>query len=134
MKNVVIAAVMTLLTMGVLDAIWLTTMTSRLYRRELGDLLLATPAWAPAFAFYLLYAVGTLILIVLPALRGDWTLSYAMLMGALLGAVAYGTYDLTNLATLRGWSVTVSALDIAWGALLTSVTVGIALSSARQFD
>ncbi len=133
MNQTIIAAAATLITMGVLDAVWLTTMTSRLYRRELGDLLLAAPLWAPAIGFYLLYAVGTLLLVVLPALRGEWTLGHAMLVGLLLGFVAYGTYDLTNMATLRGWSVTVSAIDMVWGAGLTAVTAAVALIAARRF-
>jgi len=133
-NQTMVAAAATLITMGVLDAVWLTTMTPRLYRRELGELLLAAPSWVPAIAFYLLYAVGTLLLVILPALRGEWTLGHAVLIGAMLGLVAYGTYDLTNLATVRGWSVTVTLVDMVWGAVLTAVTVAIALTAARQFD
>lgn len=74
MSRTAVSFLATLLSLGVLDAIWLTTMTTRLYRRQLSGLLLATPSWAPAFAFYLLYAVGVVVLVVRPALDGDWSL------------------------------------------------------------
>ncbi len=127
------AVVTTLLSMGVLDAIWLSTMTSRLYRREMPALLLETPAWAPAVAFYLLYAVGVVLLVVRPALDGDWTLGRVVGTGALLGLVAYGTYDLTNQATLRGWSTLVTVVDMTWGATLTAIVATIAVAAARRF-
>lgn len=127
------AVAATLLSMGVLDAIWLSTMTSRLYRREMPALLLETPSWAPAVAFYLLYAVGVVLLVVRPALDGDWTLGRVVGIGALLGLVAYGTYDLTNQATLRGWSTLVSVVDLTWGATLTAVVSTIAVAAARRF-
>ena len=73
MRRMILAAVTTLITMGLLDAIWLTTMTARLYRRQLADLLLDHPDLRPAIAFYLLYAVGVLILVVLPAREYGWT-------------------------------------------------------------
>jgi uncharacterized membrane protein len=132
MGQMTTAIVATLLSMGMLDAIWLSTMTSRLYRREMPSLLLETPSWAPAVAFYLLYAVGVVLLVVRPALDGDWTLARAAGTGALLGLVAYGTYDLTNQATLRGWSALVTAVDLTWGATLTAVVATVAVAAARR--
>ncbi len=133
MGRTAVAIVATLLSMGVLDAIWLTTMTTRLYRRQLSGLLLDTPSWAPAVAFYLLYAVGVVVLVVRPALEGEWPLGRVVAIGALLGLVAYGTYDLTNQATLRGWSTVVTAVDMAWGASLTAAVAAIAITAARRF-
>lgn len=132
MSRTVVAIAATLLSMGVLDAIWLSTMTTRLYRRELQGLLLDPPNWAPAVAFYVLYAVGVAVLVVLPALSREQPVIGAMALGALLGAVAYGTYDLTNQATLRGWSWLVTAVDMTWGAALTSMVVGVAVAAARR--
>ena len=125
--------VVTLLSMGVLDAIWLSTMTSRLYRREMPSLLLETPSWPPAAAFYLLYAVGVVLLVVRPALDGDWTPGRVAGTSALLGLVAYGTYDLTNQATLRGWSTLVTMVDLTWGATLTATVATVAVVVARRF-
>lgn len=132
MSRELIAAVSLLVTMGLLDAIWLGTMTSRLYRPQLGDLLLPAPQWLPALAFYLLYAIGALVLVALPALREDWTVTRAALTAALLGLVAYGTYDLTSAATIRGWSNVVTVVDMVWGASLTAVSVTVAIAVARR--
>lgn len=133
MNQATIAALTTLLSMGVLDAIWLSTMTARLYRRQLPGLLLDIPNWGPALAFYVLYAAGVVVLVVLPALEHEYPLGRAILFGALLGLVAYGTYDLTNQATLRGWSSVVTLVDMTWGASLTAIVVGIAVTAARRF-
>jgi len=107
-----------------LDAIWLSRIALGMYRRELGSLLLEKPNLPIASAFYLLYVAGIVILAVVPALgEGGWT--KAMLMGAVLGLVAYGTYDITNLSTLKGWSTRLALIDIAWGTGLTAVSATI---------
>jgi uncharacterized membrane protein len=100
-----------------LDAIWLSTMAERLYRPQLGDLLAKDFRAAPAVAFYLLYLFGIVYFAALPALR-EGGRRKALVNGALLGLVAYGTYDLTNQATLRHWPVLVTALDLIWGSFL----------------
>ena len=103
-----------------LDAIWLSQVGLGLYRREIGALLLEQPNLPVAGLFYLLFVAGIVLLVVQPAAAdGDWLA--ALWMGALLGLVAYGTYDITNLSTLRGWSPTIAAIDVAWGAALTAV-------------
>lgn len=132
MTRLGIAGVATLLTMGVMDAVWLVTMTPRLYRRQIPDLLLDSPQWAPAVAFYLLYAAAVLVLVIRPALEGDWGLPRLLASGALLGLAAYGTYDLTNQATLRGWSTLVTTVDMAWGASLTATVGTVATLVARR--
>lgn len=133
MSQPVVATITVLVTMGILDAVWLTTMTARLYRRQMPDLLLAAPQWAPALAFYVLYAAGVVILVVLPALERDHTVLRTAAMAALLGMVAYGTYDLTNHATVRGWSPVVTLVDLAWGTTLTAVVATVSLIAARRF-
>lgn len=103
-----------------LDAIWLSQVGLGLYRREIGALLLEQPNLPVAGLFYLLFVAGIVLLVVQPAAaNGDWLA--ALWMGALLGLVAYGTYDITNLSTLRGWSPTIAAIDVVWGAALTAV-------------
>lgn len=107
--------------MLILDAIWLTVSAPRLYRPLLGDLLADDFRLAPAAIFYVLYVAGIVILAVLPAIdAGKW--QAAAMSGAVLGLVAYGTYDLTNQATLRTWPAMLTAIDLAWGTVLTSVT------------
>lgn len=104
-----------------LDFLWLTNMTASFYRPRLGALLLDQPNLYGAAAFYLLYIAGIVQLAVVPALApgGSWTA--ALVAGAVLGLIAYGTYDMTNLATLKGWSLSVSLVDMAWGTVLTGL-------------
>jgi uncharacterized membrane protein len=110
--------------MLVLDAIWLTTMVPRLYKPALGELLADPPNLWIAGVFYLLYLVGVVVFAVLPAHgQGNWLL--ALGAGALLGLVAYGTYDFTNLSTLRNWPLSLSLIDVAWGVVLTAVTATV---------
>ena len=122
----------TALTFVVCDAIWLSLTAERLYRAKLGDLLLADFRVAPAIAFYLLYLAGILVLAILPALpSGRWTAAF--LRGAMLGLVAYGTYDLTNQATVRGWSGVVTAADLCWGTVLTGTAATVGFLVLRWF-
>lgn len=114
----------------VLDVMWLTVMIDRVYRPGIGHLMLDRPNLAAAVPFYLLYVAGIVVFAALPGMRAqDWTM--ALWLGALLGLFAYGTYDLTNLATLRGWSVSVSIIDMVWGSVVTAAaaTAGMAAAS-----
>ena len=120
MRTSVIAYIASCVVLFGLDFIWLTTSVPVLYKPRVGHLLLETPNMPAAAGFYLLYVVGVVALCVLPALdQGSWF--RAAWTGALLGLVAYGTYDMTNLATLIGWSGVVSAVDMVWGAVVTGV-------------
>jgi len=114
-----------------IDAIWLTLTAKPLYRRELGDLMLDQPNFVAAGLFYLIYITGLVVLVGLPAgddvMRALWT-------GAVLGLMAYATYDLTNLATLRGFSPRLVLIDIAWGTTLTGVTAAVGLWIASRFS
>jgi uncharacterized membrane protein len=111
------------------DAIWLGFAAIGYYREQLGDLLLEKPIISVAILFYALYLVGLVLFAVTPGLREEsWKV--ALIMGGLFGLFTYGTYDLTNLATLRNWSVGVSLLDMAWGVFISALasTAGYALS------
>ena len=108
-------------TLLALDIVWLMLAVPRLYRPQMGSLLADQPNLAVAAIFYLLYVVGIVVFVVLPAVgSGSWL--SALGLGALLGLVAYGTYDFTNLATLRGWPVTLSFIDVTWGIFLTATS------------
>lgn len=109
----------------VLDAIWLTLMADRLYRPAIGHLMLERFALAPAAAFYAIYLAGVVVFAVSPALgSGRWLT--ALGLGALLGFMAYATYDLTNQATLKDWSWTVTIADLCWGTFVTAVAAAVA--------
>jgi uncharacterized membrane protein len=104
---------------ALIDSVWLRTMYTRLYQPEIGDMLYkgGFRLW-PAVIFYLLYILGMMIFAVGPALQsGKW--QTALVWGALLGFFCYATYDLTNYATLKVWSMKVTILDIIWGTVLT---------------
>jgi uncharacterized membrane protein len=101
------------------DAIWLTLTATPLYRARLGTLMLDKPEAVPAVVFYVLYVLGVVVLVILPAVSArSW--EFALTRGALLGCIAYATYDLTNQATLRGWSPVITCADIVWGTILTA--------------
>ncbi len=107
--------------MLVMDIIWLTTMVPLIYRPALGDMLADPPNLWVAAVFYLVYVVGVVVFAVLPALsQQNWLV--ALGAGALLGLVAYGTYDFTNLSTLKNWPVSLSLIDVCWGIFLTATT------------
>lgn len=117
MKKALLAYVSTLLAFLVLDGLWLGVLMAPTYRALLGSLMLDQPLLAPAAVFYLLYVFGCVVFVVLPAK----TWRRASTLGALLGLVAYGTYDLSNWATLHGWSAQLALMDMAWGTLATCI-------------
>jgi len=108
-----------------IDFVWLSTATKRIYQPYLGDLLLEKPNLPVAAVFYLFYIVGLIALAIIPGLR-EASVVGAIWRGALFGAIAYATYDLTNLATLNGWAWQISVIDIVWGTVLNTAvaTVG----------
>ncbi len=119
MKTYISAYFFTLIAFLVIDFIWLSTMASRLYRPAIGDLLAENFRLAPAIIFYLIYAAGLTFLAVRPALiSGQWTT--ALVYGAAVGFMAYATYDLTNQATLKSWSTTLTIADLLWGTFVSA--------------
>ena len=130
--TIAIAYVTALVTFVVVDLVWLAVVAKSFYRSQLSGLLADQFNMAAALAFYLVYIVGVMIFAVVPALRsGAWT--DALLYGALFGFFCYATYDLTNLATLKGWPLTLSLVDMAWGAALTGATALAAYTVASRF-
>lgn len=113
----------------VVDLLWLGVIARGFYRRELGALLRPDVRWGPAVLFYLLFVAGILVFAVFPALERG-TLGRALLLGGLFGAISYATYDLTNLATLRGFPPIVAVVDIAWGAFLAALIAAVAYKLA----
>lgn len=111
------------------DSIWLTTMLS-FYRFHLGMLLVPEPNLWAAGLFYLLYALGVVVLVVRPRLPSDAWCGVA-LRGALFGLVAYGTYDLTNQATVPHWPWSLTLVDMAWGCVLTACAATFGALVAR---
>lgn len=118
------------LTFAAIDFVWLTTMTDRLYKPVLGPIMADKPDMTAAVAFYLISIAGTVFLAIAPALKeGNWT--RAAINGAVLGFVAYATYDLTNQATLAVWQTKLTIIDLIWGTTLTMVSATGGYFAAR---
>jgi uncharacterized membrane protein len=119
MKSLAVGYLVALGTLAVLDALWLGVVSREFYKARMGQLLLDKPLWSAAILFYLVHAAGIAVFAVPPATAaGTWLA--ALLYGALFGFCVYAAYDLTNLATLRGWSMALSLVDLAWGAVVTA--------------
>lgn len=115
-----------------MDAVWLLATNKPLYRATLGEMLLPSLNAAPAVVFYLIYPIGLLVFAIAPALRNG-TLLPAAIYGALFGVLAYGTYDLTNFATLKNWSLQITIADMVWGGFASAAACTIATFVARRF-
>lgn len=114
-----------------IDGIWLGLVARNLYKDNLGHLMAAKPSWGPAIIFYLLYVAGVILFAVYPNLDKG-SLAKAALLGAILGGLAYATYDLTNAATLKNWPLKITVIDILWGSLLTGIVAAIGYIVAQR--
>ncbi len=124
LKNLAIYASF-LFTLIAIDLVWLLGIAKNLYRDQMGDLMASEPKLMAGLAFYLLYALGVCIFVIIPALsKQSWI--YALQYGALFGLFCYMTYDLTNLAVIRNFPTQLALIDIAWGSFVTAVCSGIA--------
>lgn len=115
----------------VMDLVWLFLTVPLWYRPALGGLLRPVPSVPVAVVFFLLYIVGLVALAVIPGLREQYAFG-ALWRGALFGLVAYATYDLTNLATLANWPVSISLIDMTWGLVLNSVVATVGFYGGRM--
>jgi uncharacterized membrane protein len=113
-----------------IDIIWLGFVAKGFYRNNLGELLRPDVNWTAAIVFYLLYIGGILIFATMPALEKN-SLYQAVVLGGLFGFFAYATYDLTNLATLKGWPLNVVIVDIIWGIVLTASVAAVSFLIGR---
>ena len=114
-----------LLSLVVIDLIWLLGIAKNLYRDEMGSLMASEPKLLAGLGFYLLYALGASIFVIIPAIsKQSWL--YAVQYGALFGLFCYMTYDLTNLAVIRDFPVRLAFIDIVWGSAVTALSATIA--------
>lgn len=128
----VIAYVVTTLIFLAIDYVWLGYVAKDFYHDRLGHLMAEKVNFGVAAAFYLIYTIGIVIFAIKPALAND-NLLLALGYGALLGLLAYGTYDVTNMATLKDWPVIVSVVDIVWGVSITAITAVAGAFLTSQF-
>ncbi len=109
-----------------IDFVWLSNAGRLIYRPEIGALLRDKPDFVVAFVFYAFYALGLLVFVIVPSLPYPG-LGKAILYGAFFGFVAYATYDLTNLATLKGFTFRIAMIDLAWGTVLSGTVSVVAV-------
>lgn len=123
MRSIAVAYFATLVAFLALDSVWLTLMGNALYRPVMGDMLLDGFRPAPAILFYLIYMAGLVYFVVRPGLTQDfWP---TLINSALFGVACYATYDLTNQATLKNWSTTLTLTDLAWGAIVSAFAASV---------
>lgn len=119
-KSIIFSYLLTFIVFLMVDMLWLGIIAKNLYQKYLGDFLTDKVNWTAAFIFYFLYVVGISIFTIYPAVNKDSAVN-AIVMGALFGVFTYATYDLTNLATLKGWPLPIVFIDILWGAVLSAI-------------
>ncbi len=104
-----------------IDLLWLGIVAKNTYQKYIGELLKPDVNWVAAILFYLLFIGGLVIFVLMPAVdSSSWV--KALLLGALFGFITYATYDLTNLATLKGWPIQITIIDLLWGTFLGAST------------
>lgn len=108
----------------VIDLVWLGVVAKDFYGTQLGDKMAKQINWTAAIIFYALYILGLMVLVIVPSLQSD-DLIQAFWLGAFVSFMMYATYDLTNLATLEGWPLKMTLVDLVWGTVLGSLTSGI---------
>jgi uncharacterized membrane protein len=121
-----------LATFLIIDAIWLGAVAATFYRTHLGFLLAPEPVWLAAGIFYLLFVLGIQVLVVLPGL-GSGRLRPPLVRAAFFGLVTYATYDLTNLATIDGWPLVVTLVDLVWGMAISTAVALAGLGVGRRW-
>lgn len=130
MTNYTIAYLAAAIVFCLMDFVWLTIVAKNFYQSRMGFLMLDEIKFSAAAAFYLLYLVGLLVFAIMPALRAqNWLL--ALGLSAFLGLIAYASYDLTNLSTLKGWSLSLSLVDMAWGSIVSACAGTAGFFAAR---
>jgi len=115
----------------VIDAVWIKFFVSDYYRETVGHLLLDKPNFAAAGLFYLAYAAGVVLLAVQPAITAQ-KMKTALINGGIVGAIAYGTFTLTNFSVIQGWTTGLVVSDIAWGTFLTGLSASCGFFFARK--
>ena len=110
----------TLILFLLIDLVWIKSVMRPIFERHVGSIMLEEPRMGAALAFFVLYLAGLVVFAIVPAAEaGSWT--KAALFGGFLGVIAYGTYETTNFSTLKGWTMKMLIIDIAWGASLSAM-------------
>ena len=131
MKLLISATLISALIFLIIDVIWLSFSVKSFYRPNIGHLLLETPVMWAAILFYLVYVIGLAVVIIEPSLDYQNTQKF-LIKAFMFGLVAYGTYNLTNMATIKGWSPNVVFVDMIWGGSLTTFSSYFGILLAKK--
>jgi uncharacterized membrane protein len=115
-----------------MDSLWLGLVAPQFYRSQIGFIMAESPNFMAAGIFYLLFIAGMVVFVVEPGVN-DMSISQAVLRGAFFGLITYATYDLTNLATLAGWPILVTIVDMLWGTILSSMVTLVCVWVGKRF-
>jgi uncharacterized membrane protein len=132
MSSYVLPYIIAFVVFLIIDVIWLSTAGRLIYVPDLRPILREEPNLVIAFIFYIIFVAGLTYFVIVPSLSGR-TLAEAAIVGAFFGLVAYATYDLTNLSTLRDFTVRVAVIDTIWGAVLASAVTTATILLLRLF-
>ncbi len=130
-KCMLVATIIASIIFLIIDVIWLSIATKSFYRPLIGNLLTDQPVMWAAALFYILYVFGMAVVVIQPCLESTSILK-TIYTGFIFGLVAYGTYNLTNMAVLKGWSPMVTFVDMFWGGSLTAVSAATGLYVAKK--
>lgn len=119
-----IQVLVTFLVFTVVDLFWLVKVAPKLYRKHIGHLMADKVNRISALLFYVIFIIGLVFFVIYPHQDNLWL---GVGYGAMFGLVTYATYDLTNLATLKQWPLTITVIDLAWGTFVTAVTSGLVI-------
>ena len=132
MKIILISTLFAAVIFLIIDVIWLSFSVKYFYRPNIGHLLLEKPIMWAAILFYIVYVFGLGVVIIEPSLNSEDTLKF-IFKAFIFGLVAYGTYNLTNMATVKGWSPSVVLVDMVWGGSLTAFSSYFGITIAKKF-
>lgn len=133
MKEHIRIYLITIVVFLIIDMIWLGYIAVDLYQEQIGFLLKTEFNWTAAFTFYALYIIALIFFVIKPAIRKQ-SFSYALGAGAFFGFITYATYDLTNLATIEGWPIFITVIDLIWGAFICGATASISYYFNRRIS
>lgn len=115
----------------IIDIVWLGLVAKNLYARQIGHLMKEQVHWSPAILFYLIFVAGLVLFVIAPAVEhNSW--ARAVLYGAVFGLVTYAAYDLTNMATVKDWPLSITVIDLIWGTVLAASVSGITFFIASR--
>lgn len=117
----------------VIDSIWLGVVARSFYADQLGHLMKDQVNFGIAALFYIFFSAAVVYLASMSGFRGN-SAGLALIAGAVLGLAAYGTYDITNMATLKDWPVVMSLIDMVWGTVITAAASFVGFKALQYFQ